>query len=115
MKWLLDTDVLSQPAKKNGDARVIAWLHRERDNCHTSSVVIAQLAYWVRTKESKRSKDLQIWMSRLIAAMQGRNHGFNVSVAHVSADQENMLEDAAGGRLHCRHRAEARAYYRHRQ
>ena len=94
MKWLLDTDVLSQPAKKNGDARVIAWLRKEKDNCHTSSVVIAQLAYWVRTKEGKQRKDLQVWLSRLIAAMQGRIHGFNVSVAHVWADQEKMLENA---------------------
>ena len=29
MSWLLDTDVLSQPAKRNGDARVIAWLRAE--------------------------------------------------------------------------------------
>lgn len=94
MKWLLDTDVLSQVAKKNGDPRVIAWLRQEKDNCHTSSVVIAQLAYWVRTKQGKQRKDLQAWLSRLIAAMQGRTHGFNVSVAHVWADQEKMLEDA---------------------
>lgn len=55
---MLDTDVLSQPAKKNGDARVIAWLRKEKDNCHTSAVVIAQLAYWVRTKQGKQRRDL---------------------------------------------------------
>jgi predicted nucleic acid-binding protein len=94
MNWLLDTDVLSQAAKKNGDPRVIAWLRLEKERCHTSSVVIAQLAYWVRTKQGKQRKDLQAWLSRLIAAMQGRIHGFNVSVAHVWADQEKMLADA---------------------
>ena len=94
MNWLLDTDVLSQPAKKNGDPGVIAWLRREKDNCHTSSVVIAQLAYWVRTKQGRQREDLQVWLSRLIAAMQGRIHGFNVAVAHVWADQEKLLEDA---------------------
>jgi predicted nucleic acid-binding protein len=26
VSWLLDTDVICQPAKKGGDARVIAWL-----------------------------------------------------------------------------------------
>ena len=31
MSWLLDTDVLSQPAKRNGDPRVIAWLGREQE------------------------------------------------------------------------------------
>ena len=31
MNWLLDTDVICQPAKRHGDARVVAWLHKERD------------------------------------------------------------------------------------
>ena len=93
MNWMLDTDVLSQPAKKNGDPRVIAWLRGEKDRCHTSAVVIAQLAYWVRTKDGKQRIELQSWLTRLIAAMQGRIYGFNVAVAHVWADQEKMLED----------------------
>ena len=46
MSWLLDTDVICQPAKRHGDARVIAWLEEEQDRCYTSAVVIAQLAYW---------------------------------------------------------------------
>ncbi|MEI8039609.1 MAG: type II toxin-antitoxin system VapC family toxin [Verrucomicrobiota bacterium] len=94
MNWLLDTDVLSQPAKRHGDPRVIAWLRQEKDRCHTSAVVIAQLAYWVRTKEGKPREALQLWLTRLIAAMQGRIHGFNVAVAHVWADQERLLEEA---------------------
>ena len=51
MSWLLDADVLSQAAKRRGDRRVIAWLEREEASCHTSTVVVAQLAYWVRTKK----------------------------------------------------------------
>ena len=94
MSWLLDTDVISQPAKRKGDARVIAWLERERDRCYTSSVVIAQLAYWVRTKEGRQHQALQAWLTRLVDALQGRIHGFNVSVAHVWADQERMLDKA---------------------
>lgn len=92
MSWLLDTDVLSQPAKSRGDARVIAWLGRERDRCYTSAVVIAQLAYWVRSKEGRQRAALQAWLTRLINAMHGRIHGFNVSVAHVWAEQERLLE-----------------------
>lgn len=98
MSWLLDTDVLSQPAKTNGDPRVIAWLRREKDRCYTSAVVIAQLAHWVRTKEGKRKVALQAWLTRLIEAMHGRIHGFNVSVAHVWADQEVLFE-AAGQQM----------------
>lgn len=92
MSWLLDTDVICQPAKRQGDPRVIAWLEREQDRCYTSSIVIAQLAYWVRTKEGRQRRDLQAWLTRLVAALEGRIHGFNVSVAHVWADQERMLD-----------------------
>jgi toxin FitB len=94
VSWLLDTDVLSQPAKRRGDVRVIAWLEQEKDQCYTSAVVIAQLAYWVRSKEGRQRQALQAWLSRLIDAMHGRVYGFNVSVAHVWAEQEHQLEKA---------------------
>jgi len=94
MSWLLDTDVISQPAKRRGDARVVAWLEREKDQCYTSAVVIAQLAYWVRSKEGRQREQLQAWLTRLGNAMQGRIYGFNVAVAHVWAEQEHPLEKA---------------------
>jgi predicted nucleic acid-binding protein len=63
VNWLLDTDVICQPAKKHGDAKVIAWLEAEQERCYTSAVVIAQLAYWVRTKEGRQRQALQAWLS----------------------------------------------------
>lgn len=98
MSWLLDADVLSQPAKKRGDARVIAWLEAEKDDCYTSSIVIAQLAYWVRSKQGRQREALQAWLTRLVDAMHGRILGFNVTVAQVWADQEHLLQ-AAGLRM----------------
>ena len=98
MNWLLDTDVICQPAKRHGDARVIAWLEAEQDRCYTSAVVIAQLAYWVRTKDGRQRQALQSWLTRLMNALQGRIHGFNVSVADVWAEQERLL-DKAGQRM----------------
>jgi toxin FitB len=94
MNWLLDTDVICQPGKRYGDARVIAWLEREKDQCYTSAIVIAQLAYWVQTKEGRQREALQVWLTRLVDAMQGRIFGFNVAVAHVWAEQEHELEKA---------------------
>ncbi len=94
MSWLIDTDVICQPAKRNGDAKVIAWLEAEQDRCYTSAVVIAQLAYWVRTKEGRQRQALQAWLMRLVDALHGRIHGFNVSVAHVWAEQERLLNKA---------------------
>jgi len=94
VSWLLDADVLSQPAKTHGDPKVIAWLHQERERCYTSAVVIAQLAYWVRTKKGRQREALQVWLTRLVAALHGRIHGFNVSVAHVWAEQQRQLDEA---------------------
>ncbi len=94
MSWLLDADVLSQPAKTHGDAKVVAWLREEQDRCYTSAVVVAQLAYWVRTKKGRQREALQQWLTRLIDALHGRVHGFNVSVAHVWAEQQRRLEEA---------------------
>jgi predicted nucleic acid-binding protein len=94
VSWLLDADVLSQPAKTHGDVKVIDWLRQEQDRCYTSAVVIAQLAYWVRTKRGRQREALQEWLSRLIDALHGRIHGFNVSVAHVWAEQQRQLEQA---------------------
>ena len=37
---------------------------------------------------------MQAWLTRLVDAMQGRIFGFNVSVAHVWAEQEHALEKA---------------------
>jgi toxin FitB len=98
MSWLLDTDVICQPAKRRGDPKIVAWLEQEKDRCYTSAVVVAQLAYWVRTKEGRQRDALQAWLSRLMDAMHGRIHGFNVSVAHVWTEQERLL-DKAGRRM----------------
>lgn len=92
MSWLLDADVLSQPAKKNGHVGVIAWLEREKSNCHTSAIVIAQLAFWVRSKQGRQREALQAWLGQLVDALHGRVLSFNVSVAHVWAEQQHQLE-----------------------
>ncbi|MBV9074477.1 MAG: PIN domain-containing protein [Acidobacteria bacterium] len=90
----MDTDVICQPGKRHGEEKIIAWLEREQDHCYTSAVVIAQLAYWVRSKQGRQQQALQGWLLRLLDSMQGRILGFNVSVAHVWAQQERELEIA---------------------
>ena len=91
MSFLLDADVLSQPAKRIGNARVLDWLDKQQDHCYTSSIVIAQLAFWVRSKRGKQRLELQKWLTELIDALHGRILGFNVSVAHIWAEQQYHL------------------------
>ena len=94
MKWLLDADVLSQPANRAGDARVIAWLEAQEPHCYTSAIVIGQLAYWVRTKKGAQRAALQAWLRRLVNAFEGKIIGYNVAIAHVWAEQKAALEEA---------------------
>jgi predicted nucleic acid-binding protein len=94
VSWLLDVDVLCQPVKTHGNRAVVAWLEQEQDDCYTSTVVIAQVAYWIRTKEGRARERLQQWLTRSIEAMEGRILAFNVATAHVWADQKLLLEQA---------------------
>ena len=94
MSWLLDADVLSQPVKTHGNRAVIEWLERQQDECYTSTIVIAQIAYWVRTKEGRTRTRLQQWLRQSVEALEGRILSFNVATAHVWADQKFLLEQA---------------------
>lgn len=98
MSWLVDADVLSQAPKQAGNPQVIRWLRQERDRCYTSSIVIAQLGYWVRTKEGAQRAVLQRWLRELVDALDGRIHGFNVTTAYVWAEQQRIF-DQAGVRM----------------
>jgi len=94
MSWLVDSDVLCQPVKTDGNRAVIEWLEREQGDCYTSTIVIAQVAYWIRTKEGRARARLQAWLRQSIEALEGRILSFNVATAHVWADQKFLLERA---------------------
>jgi hypothetical protein len=72
----------------------MAWLEAEQDHCYTSAIAIARLAYWVGTKAGS-GQALQAWLTRLADALDGRIHGFSVSVAPVWAEQERLSRRAA--------------------
>ena len=92
MTWLVDTDVLSQAAKRQGNSRVIEWVKANEDACYTSTIVIAELAFWVRKVDPLHGAELRTWLRRLVDALVGRIHGFSLSVAHVWAEQQVELE-----------------------
>ncbi len=86
MSWLLDTDVLSQPAKTHGNTRVIDWVGEHQRESYTSTFV------WVRKTDARQNSRLRIWLRKLLDEMVGRIHGFSLSIASVWADQQVELE-----------------------
>jgi len=92
VSWLLDTDVMCQPVKDRGNPAVIAWLDDNFDDSYTSTIVIAQVAYWIRTKEGRNRQRLQTWLTRSIESLEGRILSFNNSTAHVWAEQKFLLK-----------------------
>src|ERR1700746_1227553 len=92
MSWLVDTDVLSQLAKRQRDRKVVAWIKEQRAKLYTSSIVIAQLGYWIRTKTGAQRQQLQSWLTAVLDAMPGRVLGFNVSTAICWAKLQMDLE-----------------------
>ena len=69
MSWLVDTDVLSQLAKRRPERKVVTWLEEQRSELYTSSILIAQLSYWIRTKTGAPRQELQNWLSGVLDAM----------------------------------------------
>ena len=71
---------------------MIEWLEREQDACYTSTVVIAQIAYWVRTREGRTRTRLQKWLQRSVESLEGRILSFHVATAYVWSDQRLLLK-----------------------
>jgi predicted nucleic acid-binding protein len=86
--------VLSQPAKKAGDVRVITWIEKHQQQCYTSSMSSRNWPFGLRTKRGKQRAALQIWLTQLVEAMHGRILGFNVSTVHVWANLQCQLQKA---------------------
>lgn len=94
MSWLIDTDIFSQLAKRAKNPELVAWLSQERHVSYTSTVVIAQLSYWIKSKQGVQKARLQEWLTHLVRTMEGRIYAFSVSVAYTWADLRYQLAKA---------------------
>ena len=70
MKYLLDTDVISQYKKLAPDSRVDAWLEgTDQSDLYISSITMAELWYGVYLMAaSKRRSALQAWLEEEVPA-----------------------------------------------
>jgi hypothetical protein len=59
MKYLLDTNIISESSKPGPEARCAAWLEAHHHDCGLSTVTLAELRYGVeRLPEGKRKRAL---------------------------------------------------------
>ncbi len=89
MAWLIDTDVLSERARARPDPRMLAWLEAHANEVYTSSHAIGEIQAGIAfLPEGAKKRALQLWLNRLMDAMEGRILNFNTSVATVWGRQE---------------------------
>ncbi|MCC7376189.1 MAG: PIN domain-containing protein [Verrucomicrobiales bacterium] len=60
MKYLLDSNVLSEPVKAKPDPTVVAWLDSNELECAVSTITLAELRYGIeRLPDGKRRRQLE--------------------------------------------------------
>ena len=84
MKYLLDTNVISEPMKVRPNAGVIDWLAKvDEDSVYLSVVTITELRYGIdRLASGKRRDTLEAWLRNdLTSRFEGRTLPVDVEVA----------------------------------
>jgi predicted nucleic acid-binding protein len=60
MKYLLDSNIVSEPVKAKPDPAVVAWLDSNELECAVSTITLAELRYGIeRLPEGKRRRQLE--------------------------------------------------------
>ena len=96
MSFLVDTNVLSESAKRRPDAGVMAWLRENEREIYVSTITIGELRRGIeRLPEGARKAKLRHWLQSLCDCMKGRVLAFSTSSAHVWGQLKSKW-DAAG-------------------
>lgn len=102
MRYLLDTNVISEWEKPRPNLRVIQWFDQvDEESLFLSAVVLAELCYGAeRLAEGAKRKRLEVWIAEeLIERFEGRI--LNVDPAVANAWGILMARSEAGGkRMH---------------
>lgn len=82
MKFLVDTNILSEPAKPQPNPQVETWIAAHEAEFYTSSLVIAELLNGLeRLAEGERKRRLAGQIELLVEKLSGRILSFNLRVA----------------------------------
>jgi len=97
VKYLLDTNVVSELTKKQPDARCVAWVLKNGNECCISSVTLAELCYGVaRLPDGKRRNELRQALRFLLEDYQGRFLDFDCQAATEWGRYAAELEQTFG-------------------
>jgi toxin FitB len=81
---LIDTNVFSENAKPNPEAKVMEWLRAHESELYVSTITIGEIRRGIeRLPDGKRKSQLRKWLQSLCDCLQGRILGFNTSTANV--------------------------------
>jgi toxin FitB len=88
VKYLLDTCVLSELIKNQPNAHVLDWFKARKPlEIHTSAVTWGELQRGVnRLSESKRKKELTLWLQELEVGLEGRILAFDRASSKIWAE-----------------------------
>lgn len=96
MSFLLDTNVLSEPAQRRPDPTVLAWLQAHESDFYTASFCIGEIAFGVELLPAgpKRAK-LENWLSQVIQVMGDRILRFDTRASLEWGKLQAELEKTA--------------------
>jgi predicted nucleic acid-binding protein len=85
---LLDTNVVSEPLKPNGDPKVVAWIDAQAlETLYLSTISVAELRYAIAAlPDGKRKEDLRSSMNeRVLPLFRSRILSFDLEAAEACA------------------------------
>ena len=84
MKYLVDTNVLSEAAKARPNPVVKEWLEKNRSSSYVATITVGEIRYGIeKLSDEVRKEQLQKWLHKTLNALGGRVLGFPISVAHT--------------------------------
>lgn len=95
---LVDTNVWSEQAKRDGDGAVLAWLEANDADLLLSTLVIAEIEYGIALSRSARKRvALERWLEGLKSRYWSRTLDFDSGAAHeygrIAAGAEARARD----------------------
>lgn len=82
MNFLVDTNILCEPRRKNPDGKVLSWLQTNESNLYTSVLVTGEIRYGIELlpRGSAKRADLIKWYEKLLLVLGGRVLAINQRV-----------------------------------